>query len=509
MSFKCPECSEILSEDALFCSECGTKVENNDSHIEQGPQKSDFNEDSNDALSESKTLKISEESICGIINRNEEKVIEEVDTNLDSDCEDFSLEWNAGSSVFIEKNMAALQFRIIPKSPNAKNAENFKLILELPDGSFKEAHIRYSRISSKREIKVNYRPKAGSKGAEQSAWVYFIYELEKEEKCFSEQIEIEVHPENEDAGKLFENMSINIGDITSQKAGGDIRLPILDELKKNKQDISSIELFKELRKSSLWQEVALCLAEPPENLEKKNLQIPYNSEKNKRLTLKMNDGSFLQLYSKKISLGRARNYKEKKMDLITRNLPDESEDWSNQKLRRKNQAISKLHASIELNDSFAVIENLSSVSETCINAVKINKHKISLNDKRYFELSLSPRDSSSCFPLETKIYKMRKDKKSGFLGKFLKNITENEFFSAILMKRYDELKEKYLILNHWLPLSEIFPEIHTPWKLYRQDDAFAITDGQNEWIWLTRGLKNLPKESFIGEVLEVPEQKGV
>ena len=245
MASSCPKCGEKIGDDALFCDECGTPVDAISGYRYREGQ-SDFDT----------TKTVIEDTNCG-------KHQYDKTPNFESDCHDFVLRWNQGTSQFIDGIGSSFKFEIVPRSERAKQASEFKMFIKFPgEQYYSEQNLNFISITRPVQLNVNYRPESGKVGVNQATELYFSYTLCSETFWFTKQLSIDVYPSNQSTDNVIENFNIRIDSIHQEGKAGDPALSLFDNLKLD-TNVKLDQLLTQLKESpDLWSDLGLIKSKP-------------------------------------------------------------------------------------------------------------------------------------------------------------------------------------------------------------------------------------------------------
>jgi len=287
MAIICQSCGEKNDDDDILCSECGMRLaeskQDSTNAIEQPTEQKNASSHTtqNGDLLEARDLSIKEEFPKDIaLPENQDELLGltakpmQESTRSDgttsrsthtSDCKEFKIDWNQGTSQFISGIGSSLEFEVTPINSSASHATDFKMFLKFPnEQELTEQKLQYVSISRPVKINVNYRPAETLIGVNQAVELYFSYVINGKENWFTKQLSIDIYPSNQATDKVIENFNIRIDSIHQEGKAGDPNLSLFENLKLD-SSTKIEELLKELKNSdALWDEIEFIQSHKPE-----------------------------------------------------------------------------------------------------------------------------------------------------------------------------------------------------------------------------------------------------
>ena len=253
---QCPKCKELIDSAEAFCSNCGAETGVSIADI-QTAESTRIKVDPVDCLFKTSVdIKIPE-----LDNKRFENLKAE---DVCSDCKEFHIEWNKGTSIFFSGIASSLQFKIRPVGDLAKQSISFRILLRYPgnDGLIED---KFPMQCITREISrnINFLP-IGNIGVNQSVEFYFTYKLNDREHWYFQQLPIDIHSSEEPKDKILDNLTINIGSIVQEGKAGDPRISFLENLKRSATSINDI-LEKLKTSNHYWTHLDLFNADEPDD----------------------------------------------------------------------------------------------------------------------------------------------------------------------------------------------------------------------------------------------------
>lgn len=493
MSYKCTRCNEMVDDGDDFCGECGTKLisisePSDQPELLQSDEENDIQHRPHESLSRETLLQINCNYSSRWLNQNRDG---------DSDCEDFCVEWNTNSSVFITEHTSTLQFRITPLTKEARKSTNFRIYLRYPNSKeFIKEVLIFNQLMKPTVVNVNYRPSATNKGLNQSVELCFSYSIADKYFWFGQSILIDVYSSSTKKEALIENINIKFENIRADKAS-DINFKLFDGVQNAIQNTRENDLYKivdKIKSTSSWQKLDLINSMPLEDDSSfQTIYIPPAPKAVcKCLTLITFSGTRVQLHGGNVKLGR-----DKACDIVMRNLPTPDEGvWSYEKMRTMNEKISGNHCTLNINDNMATITDNKSTNGTYFNNYRVINELLPLGDEVDLVLAQPDKELTNisllarAFKCSSKLESLSQRIGLGYDYK--------EVYGGIRLKRKDAIDEVYLIINRWIPLCTAVKSCNSSWLVVRHNNNFAITNGI-KWIWLKEGVE-LPYETAISTV---------
>ena len=280
MTINCPNCNEQLADDAVFCDECGVRLDavvtetpgdsvadvalNAQEHIPIDSILPDDNDKELGLHTSNNSHSIEVPEVPEVPEVQEAPEVPDTPATPASDCQNFIFRWNQTTSQFIGGIGSSLQFELSPKSKQAGAASDFKMFLKFPgDPDYTEQKLQYVTISRAVQVSVNYRPTDGLVGVNQATELYFSYKIDGQDHWFSKQLAIDIYPSNQNPDKVIENFNIRIDSIHQEGKAGDPNLSLFDNLKLE-NNVQLDELLNKLKDSApLWSELELIKSHKP------------------------------------------------------------------------------------------------------------------------------------------------------------------------------------------------------------------------------------------------------
>jgi len=295
---KCPKCGLAVVDGELFCSECGTQIMANDEcltvnntghsgapfaysaptevqvevedeldkDVTVNAPESIFSTDNSQLTANSRagesTAKQEKPANKEVLVSEAQSAAPEVPTSESqpekpaSDCDDFTIRWNRGASMFLAGTGTSLEFEIIPSNKGNK-CSNFHLYLKSPgESGYTETALQCVSIARTLAVKLNFRPTVDHIGVNQSTDLLFKYTKNGKEEWFSSQLSVDIYPRGESADKIIENVNIKIDSITQEGKAGESQLNMLNGLTSSSN--SSDDLLRKIKESgALWMDLAM------------------------------------------------------------------------------------------------------------------------------------------------------------------------------------------------------------------------------------------------------------
>jgi len=259
MTIICHNCGEKLDNEAVFCSECGNRIEQtakatSSQLLAHGSQLTAENPAETCRISNVEQGKDSSRPVADSRIESRPSMSDKPETTNSA----FKVSWNQGGSLFIAGVGSSLEFEISPQSDTSSNATNFRMLLKLPgETQFTEQKLQYISITKPVKVNVNYRPDESFIGVNQAIELHFTYTSGGQEHWLSAQLPVDIYPSNQTTDKVIENFNIRIDSIHQEGKAGDPNLSILDNLKLDK-NVELNDLLKKLKDSnSLWATIEL------------------------------------------------------------------------------------------------------------------------------------------------------------------------------------------------------------------------------------------------------------
>ena len=465
----CPKCGESIDSAEAFCSNCGAETGASVADIQTAESACEKKVDPVDCLFKTSVdIKIPDLDNKRFENLNDE--------NICSDCKEFHIEWNKGTSIFFSGIASSLQFKIRPVGDQAKKAGSFRILLRYP-GDERLTEDKFPMQSITREISrnINFLP-LGNIGVNQSVEFYFTYKLNDREHWYFQQLPIDIHSTAEPKDKILDNLTINIGSIVQEGKAGDPRISFLENLKRSATSINDI-LEKLKTSNHYWTPLDLFDADEPDDAPvSMNISSPPMTME--RAVMTTAAGFKITVFSGNVSLGR-----RKECDIVTRNLPPPGVEWPQEKLHSMNERISGTHCQIGISGKNACIKDLRSANGTYLSGQKIGQDDYVIPENRDLTLSLG-KESTAPYNFMATVKTLREPNELPKLPLQLKNSSfDAGTVNAILIKRKDKIPEAYAVLVKWIQLSHLTNEYSPDWILCRYKSAFALTNGK-KWFWL-------------------------
>ena len=481
----CIQCNNNIGYDDIFCSECGARQKeataSDNSNKKAGVPVAEM-KNNRKVDSEIETVPICKPD------SSDNKVLSA------SDCRHFIFEWNEGASTFLTNTTSSLQFRITPIVPEARTAEQFHLYFKFPGSrNYIKHDLRKRSISTTRRINYNYKPSSSSKGLNQSIDIHFSYYIGKDLYCFEQQLLVDIYPDNEtDVKGVIDNLTIKIGEIHQQGKAGDPNINLLSGLYQKTKSLH--DLMNKLKKLESWTTLVLYQAIPFKNEipDISKLVIPpVPWESHKKISLLIGK-KYIQLFTGQITLGRS-----KEADLTVRNEPPEDTIWEHKTYQKMNLNIHKIHCSMAIENNKAIISDYNSTNGTYINGTRLRKgNSVGLEYHASYNVSLAPPENyPRNISLKVRVYP------STHLVLDTFNDDGKTVPAAIVINQENQLNKSTVIVNRWVPLSAVIPDVGNFFITYRENN-YALTDGK-EWHWLTPGARIVLSSDLIFKVDKV------